>query len=64
MNQSSKITLIISTVCVALLLVSQLIKYLETGEPGGIVSTICLVVGAVFMIISWIAYAIEQKRHK
>ena len=62
MKNPSKISLIISTVCILIINVMQLLDYLETGDMGGKLSTICFIVADVCMVIAWVSYFIDRKK--
>lgn len=64
MNKAAKVSLIIGTVCILLICVMQLVAYFETGEAGGIVSTICFAISIVCMVIAWISYFINNKKQQ
>ena len=62
MKNPSKVSLIISTFCILIINVMQLLDYLETGDMGGKLSTICFIAADVCMVIAWISYFIDRKK--
>ena len=62
MKNPSKVSLIISTFCILIINVMQLLDYLETGDMGGQLSTICFIVADVCMVIAWVSYFIDRKK--
>ena len=64
MKNTRKVSLMISTFCILIINVMQLLDYLETGDMGGKLSTICFIVADVCMVIAWISYFIEKKKKR
>ena len=62
MKNTSKVSLMISTFCILIINVMQLLDYLETGDMGGKLSTICFIVADVCMVIAWVSYFIDRKK--
>jgi len=64
MKNPSKVSLIISTFCILIINVMQLLDYLETGDMGGKLSTICFIVADICIVIAWISYFIDKKKKR
>lgn len=62
MNKSSKITLIVTTICIVFIHAANLIDYLETGDKGGVVSNTLFVLGTIFLVVAWISYFRKHKQ--
>lgn len=60
-NKSERITLIIVTICIALIDLTHLLDYITTGDPGGIVSNLCFLAGTICLVIGWIQYFRKKK---
>lgn len=54
-------TMVIFTVCNVLINLANLLEYMETGTPGGTISTICFLAADVCMVIAWIDYFRKKK---
>ena len=64
MKNSSKVSIIISTFCIAVINIMQLLDYLETGNMGGKLSTICFIVADVCIVVAWISYFMKRKKKR
>jgi len=64
MKNPSKVSLMISTFCILIINVMQLLDYLETGDMGGKLSTICFIVADICIVVAWISYFIEKKKKR
>lgn len=62
MKHSSKVSLMISTFCILIINVMQLLDYLETCDMGGKLSTVCFIAADVCIVIAWIAFFIDRKK--
>lgn len=58
------ISLIISTVCILLINLANLLEYLDTGYIGSTLSNICFITGDICIIIAWAAYFIDKKKQQ
>ena len=61
MKNPAKLSLTLSTVCVGIILLTHIIDYIETGDPGGIISNICFIAAGICMVIAWIAFFLDKK---
>ena len=64
MKNPSKVSLMISTFCILIINVMQLLDYLETGDMSGKLSTICFIVADICIVVAWISYFIEKKKKR
>lgn len=64
MKNPSKVSLIISTFCILIINVMQVLDYLETGDMGGKLSTIYFIVADICIVIAWIPYFIDKKKKR
>ena len=64
MKNPSKVSLMIFTFCILIINVMQLLDYLETGDMGGKLSTICFIVADICIVVAWISYFIEKKKKR
>lgn len=61
-QKSETITLVITTVCILLLNLSNLVEYLDIGYIGSTVSNVCFLAGDIFLAIAWIVYFVKKKK--
>lgn len=64
MTNQRKVPLIISTFCILIINVMQLLDYLETGDMGGKLSTICFIAADFCIVVAWISYFIDKKKKR
>lgn len=62
MEKEKKIALIMTTVCVLLINAANLIEYIDTGNPGSVLSNICVLAGDISMVIAWISHFLDKKK--
>lgn len=63
-TKSSFVTMVIATVIIVVLNISNLLEYLQTGYAGGTFSNICFLLGDICIVIGWISYFVEKRRQK
>ena len=62
MKNPRTISLIISSICILIIDLTQLLDYLETGDFGGRLSTIFFILANICMVIAWFSYFIDKKK--
>ena len=62
MKQNSLlISNLISTVCILIIDLTQFLEYLETGNLGGWLSTVCFILANICMVIAWFSFFFSKK---
>lgn len=61
-KHSERITLIIVTILIGIIDLLNLLDYITTGDPGGIISNLCFIAGTICLVIAWIQYFRKQKK--
>ena len=56
--------LIITTVCVALINITNLLEYIDTGDKGKPVPNALFIASIICIVIGWIVYICERKKNK
>lgn len=63
-QKAGVIILILTTICVLLLNISNLLEYINTGVEFTPFSTVCFIAGDICIVIGWILYFFEKARKK
>ncbi len=61
-SKSARTALVISTICIACIDIAVIMEYINTGDPGGIVSSLCFFASTICMAVGWIHYFLKQKQ--
>lgn len=61
-QKSETITLVITTVCILLLNLSNFLEYLETGYIGTTFSNVCFLASDICLAVAWIVYFVKKKK--
>lgn len=56
--------MVVATVIILVLNLTNLIDYLQTGYVGGIFSNTCFILGDLCIVIGWISYFVEKRKQK
>ena len=55
-KNAEHISLIIASICIVCIDLAALWDYIETGMPGGVISTLCYVAATILLVIGWVGY--------
>lgn len=55
-------SMVMCSILVGIMTLSNLIEYIQTGDPGSPFSNVCYILGIVCIMIGWIAYFIDKKK--
>ena len=63
-TKAAFISMVIATIIIVILNLSNLVEYLETGYIGRTFSNVCFILSDICIVIGWISFFVEKRKQK